>query len=105
MSRRDRYFEIFAYRKTIEYLYSNDENCLWKAAPKTSMADDMYREEWFDIDNEKRKTMLDTTSFALKLNSDGKLPVVFDAADFTRAGKDIFCCISMTTNEAGMKWV
>jgi glycine amidinotransferase len=69
------------------------------------MADDMYKEEWFDVDNEKRKTLLDKTSFALSLTEDGKLPVVFDAADFTRAGKDVFCCISMTTNEAGMKWV
>lgn len=84
-------------------MYANDPNCFWKAAPKTSMADDMYNEEWFDVDNETRKSLLNSTSFALK--NDGKLPVVFDAADFTRAGKDIFCCISMTTNVAGFNWV
>jgi len=56
MSRRDRYFEVFSYRKTIEYLYANDKNCYWKAAPKTSMADEMYNEIWWDVDNEVRKS-------------------------------------------------
>ena len=34
MSRRDRYFENLAFRDVIRHLWDNDENMLWKAAPR-----------------------------------------------------------------------
>ena len=42
MSRRDRYFEVFAVRQILRDLWREDPEMLWKAAPKPSMADDMY---------------------------------------------------------------
>lgn len=42
MSRRDRYFEVYAYRKLIQRLWREDKAVQWKAAPKASLSDEMY---------------------------------------------------------------
>ena len=46
MSRRDRYFEVDAVRPLVRQLWRDDPNMLWKAAPKPSMADEMYQPGW-----------------------------------------------------------
>ena len=41
MSRRDRYFEVYAYRKLIQRLWREDRSVQWKAAPKASLTEEM----------------------------------------------------------------
>jgi glycine amidinotransferase len=103
MSRRDRYYEVFAFRKVIQDLWRTDRACLWRAAPKNSMADSMYESCWVNLSDEERGRRMASaeTSFCLKDQPE----VVFDAADFSRTGKHVFGQISMTTNMAGVKWL
>ena len=49
MSRRDRFLEVFAYRSILKRLWTEDSEMLWKAAPKSSMADSMYDMDWVDL--------------------------------------------------------
>lgn len=79
MSRRDRYFEVMAFRDIISELYNSDKNMLWKAAPKPTMRDDMYREEWWDLELETRYKRMHEFTFCVSEDES-----VFDAADITR---------------------
>jgi glycine amidinotransferase len=101
MSRRDRFFEVFALRRLVEKVWNEDPNCLWKAAPKSSMRDSMYDPSWHTISEEERTERMGKADFGLKKNEE----IVFDAADFTRTGKHIFGQISMTCNEQALKWL
>lgn len=100
MSRRDRYFEVMAFRDIISELHKSDKNMLWKAAPKPTMRDGMYREEWWDLDLETRYKRMHDFTFCVSEDEP-----VFDAADITRCGKDIFVQLSMTCNRAGIEWL
>jgi glycine amidinotransferase len=100
MSRRDRFFEVYAYRSLLENLWRTDKKMLWRAAPKSSMADCMY-DEWVHLSDEERAKRMGDTSFCLRHDSE----VVFDAADFTRTGKHVFGQISTTTNAQGVQWM
>ncbi|MET9440580.1 glycine amidinotransferase [Streptomyces sp. NPDC006610] len=100
MSRRARYFEYQPYRKLVYEYWNADPRVLWTTAPKPSMADDMYREEFWDWPLEKRHAEMH--SFEFCINQD---EVVFDAADMSRLGRDILVQESMTTNRAGIRWL
>lgn len=100
MSRRDRYFEVFAYRDIIQKLWRKDENMLWKACPKPSMADEMYNASWWDQGDDERYDRMHDYDFNIN-NSEP----IFDAADITRCGRDIFAQLSMTCNQAGIDWL
>lgn len=77
------------YRKLIkEYFHTGAK---WTTAPKPLMSDELYvKEETFNADNE-----FVTTEFE----------PVFDAAEFTRIGTDLFVQRSQVTNEFGIEWM
>lgn len=100
MSRRDRFFEVYAFRKTIEEIWKNDRDAQWKSAPKPSMSDEMYDEKWWDLDREDRYRQMHAFSYCLRNNEP-----IFDAADMMRFGKDVFVQVSMTANECGIEWL
>jgi glycine amidinotransferase len=100
MSRRDRYFEHFAVRQILRDLWREDPNMLWKAAPKPSMADDMYDLSWWDWTPEERWEHMHKYQYCITNEEP-----IFDAADITRCGKDIFVQTSMTCNYAGIEWL
>mmetsp|Transcript_55783 Transcript_55783/g.103191 ORF Transcript_55783/g.103191 Transcript_55783/m.103191 type:complete len:488 (+) Transcript_55783:41-1504(+) len=101
MSKRCRYFEHLACRKICLELWRSDpERVRFLACPKPSMADAMYNHDFFDIPLEERFKRTRCYDFCVN-----ELEPVFDAADITRVGKDIFVQKSMTTNDSGIKWL
>ena len=100
LSRRDRYFEINAYRDAITTIWQNDDHCQWIAAPKSTMRDQMYNKSWWTLSNEQRYNNMHRYEYCIN-NSE----IIFDAADITRCGKDIFVQPSMTTNSLAIKWL
>lgn len=91
MAWRSRYFEFRPFRKLIkEYFHSGAK---WTAAPKPFMSDELYvSEDKFKVDEYGAFV---TTEFE----------PIFDAAEFTRIGKDIFCQRSQVTNDFGIEWM
>ena len=88
MAWRSRYFEFRAYRKLLnEYFRAGAK---WTAVPKPLMADDLYDPDW------KRAPYSYVTT---------EVEPVFDAADITRCGRDVFMQRSQVTNDAGIEWV
>ena len=76
-------------RKIKEYFLSGSK---WTAAPKPLMSDELYEpEETYEIGQNK----FVTTEFE----------PVFDAAEFTRIGTDIFVQRSQVTNNFGIEWM
>lgn len=94
MAWRSRYFEIYAFRDVIHKLFN--EGGKWLAAPKGSMADPFYNAGY----NPDNATIDGVRQFVVSENE-----VAFDAADFTRCGKDIFVQKSNVTNAMGIEWV
>eukprot|EP00931_Biecheleriopsis_adriatica_P108450 TRINITY_DN82775_c0_g1_i1.p1 TRINITY_DN82775_c0_g1~~TRINITY_DN82775_c0_g1_i1.p1 ORF type:complete len:486 (+),score=82.91 TRINITY_DN82775_c0_g1_i1:27-1484(+) len=101
MSKRSRYFEHLACRDICLDLWRKDPQRvkLW-SAPKPSMADSMYNPAFWDKTDEERFKSMREYEFCVN----EKEPV-FDAADITRVGKDIFVQKSMTTNDSGILWL
>lgn len=100
MSRRDRYFEVHSVRSIVRSLWRSDPRMLWKAAPKPSMADEMYKPEWWDLSQEERYDRMHEYDFCITNEEP-----IFDAADIMRCGKDLFVQLSMTCNDAGIDWL
>jgi glycine amidinotransferase len=100
MSRRDRYFEVHAVRPIVRALWRADAAMLWKAAPKPSMADEMYQPHYWELTTEERYARMHEYDFAITNEEP-----IFDAADMMRCGRDIFVQISMTCNLAGIDWL
>ena len=91
MAWRSRFFEYRPYRSLIkEYFHKGAK---WTAAPKPMMSDDLYvPEDKFKVSTANEFV---TTEFE----------PVFDAAEFTRIGKDIFVQRSQVTNNFGIEWM
>lgn len=91
MAWRSRFFEYRPYRKLIkEYFH---QGAKWTAAPKPQMSDELYvPESEFKVDTAGAFV---TTEFE----------PIFDAAEFTRIGKDIFVQRSQVTNDFGIEWM
>jgi glycine amidinotransferase len=100
MSRRARYFEYLAYRGLVSAYWNADPRAVWTVAPKPSMADGMYRHEFWQWSLEERHRQMHLFEFCITQDE-----VVFDAADMTRLGRDILVQESMTTNRAGITWL
>jgi glycine amidinotransferase len=100
MSRRGRFFEYRPYRKLVYQYWNSDPRVTWTTAPKPSMADGMYREEFWDWPLKKRHEQMHAFEFCITQDE-----VVFDAADMSRFGRDILVQESMTTNRAGIAWL
>ncbi|KAM9270822.1 glycine amidinotransferase, mitochondrial [Cariama cristata] len=98
MAWRARFFEYRAYRRIIKDYF----NCgaKWTTAPKPTMADELYDQDYPILSVEDRH----------KLAAQGKFVTTefepcFDAADFIRAGRDIFVQRSQVTNYMGIEWM
>ena len=83
MAWRARFFEYRAYRSIIKEYFK--KGAKWTTAPKPQMSDDLY-DFAYPISNAEDR---------FKLAAEGKFVTkefepCFDAADFTRAGRDIF---------------
>jgi glycine amidinotransferase len=90
MAWRSRYFEFRPYRKLIkEYFHSGAK---WTAAPKPFMSDELYVPE--------ESFRHDTADFVTT-----EFEPIFDAAEFTRIGKDLFVQRSQVTNDFGIEWM
>ena len=100
MSRRARYFEYLAYRSLVQGYWESDPRVTWTVAPKPSMADAMYRQEFWDWPLEQRYERMHSFEFCVTQDE-----VVFDAADMSRFGRDVMVQESMTTNRAGIRWL
>lgn len=91
MAWRSRFFEYRPYRKLIkEYFHAGAK---WTAAPKPTMSDELFVPESDFKENVTGNFV--TTEFE----------PVFDAAEFTRIGKDIFTQRSQVTNDFGIEWM
>eukprot|EP00754_Rhynchopus_humris_P044785 Rhum_TRINITY_DN4396_c0_g2::Rhum_TRINITY_DN4396_c0_g2_i1::g.14166::m.14166/K00613/GATM; glycine amidinotransferase len=94
MAWRSRYFEFRSYRRLIKEYFKTGAR--WTAAPKPQMADSLYRgiDEWVGSGGED--------AFVSIVTEDEP---VFDAAEFTRFGRDLFVQRSHVTNEFGIEWM
>lgn len=92
MAWRSRLFESRAYRSLIkEYFHAGAR---WTAAPKPQLGEESYdaRDDG-DYDVQAGRCVI--TEFE----------PLFDAADFSRCGRDIFCQITQVTNRFGIEWL
>lgn len=88
-----RLFESRAYRSLMKYYFSRGAR--WTAAPKPQLGTQTFNhndsDEGYDL-SAKRSVI---TEFE----------PLFDAADFSRCGRDIFCQVSQVTNKFGIDWL
>lgn len=94
MPQRARYFEFRAYRSQLMDYFR--QGARWSAAPKPLMRDDLYVER-----EAAGKTSFDFALTHLLRESEP----VFDAACFTRCGRDIFWQPDLVSNECGAEWL
>jgi glycine amidinotransferase len=109
MSQRARFFEEYCYRDLIQEYYKRDPKMIWTVAPKPQMKDNLYRdcvdrqlgrEAYWSLPMEKRFERMHMYEF-----STTEAEPVWDAADCTRLGKDVFVQHSKTTNRFGFEWL
>ena len=92
MADRSRYYEAWAYRSLFkEYFQAGAK---WTAAPKPQLVDALYDA------NYSVPTHDDAMHYVVT-----EFEPVFDAADFVRCGRDIFCQESNVTNKFGITWL
>lgn len=89
MAWRSRYFEFRAYRKLLKEYFATGAR--WTAAPKPELSDELYHPAY--------------DSRAANHSAITEFEPVFDAADFVRFGRDIFCQKSHVTNQFGIDWL
>jgi glycine amidinotransferase len=89
---RSRYFETCGYRPLLKEYFR--EGAKWTSAPKPELSDELYDYNWTEPEDDE-PTRLVITEFE----------PTFDAADFTRCGRDIFAQKSNVTNEFGIEWL
>jgi glycine amidinotransferase len=92
MAWRSRFFEAYAYRRLFKEYFT--QGAKWTAAPRPQLLDDLY-------DNAYRPPRKDEP---LRYIVNDFEPV-FDAADFVRCGRDLFCIRSNVTNPSGIAWL
>ncbi|XP_068169594.1 glycine amidinotransferase, mitochondrial-like isoform X2 [Antennarius striatus] len=98
MAWRSRFFEYRAYRPLIKEYFR--KGAKWTTAPKPTMSDDLYDPDY----------PMQTLADRHKLAAQGKFVTTehepcFDAAEFMRAGRDIFVQRSQVTNYMGIEWM
>ncbi|MDJ0951289.1 MAG: amidinotransferase [Alphaproteobacteria bacterium] len=92
MAWRCRYFELSAYRRLFKEYFA--KGARWTAAPKPELLDELYDHK-FTVPEGAEPLRYVINEFE----------PVFDAADFTRCGRDIFCIRSSVTNASGIEWL
>ncbi|XP_064647679.1 glycine amidinotransferase, mitochondrial-like isoform X2 [Lineus longissimus] len=93
MAWRSRFFEYRGYRTLMKEYFRGGAQ--WTTAPKPLMSDELYDKDWDQSQGLAAQGKFVTTEFE----------PCFDAADFMRAGRDIFAQKSHTTNDMGIDWV
>ena len=94
MAMRSRFFEYLPYRPLVTEYFN--AGARWAAAPKPSMADEMYVGDFsaerggFDADSNPALSDAEPC---------------FDAASFARCGRDIFYQPDVVTNDFGARWL
>lgn len=89
---RSRYHEINAYRPLLKDYFR--QGARWVAAPRPELKDEFYNY------NYQEPTSVADLEYTIT-----ELEPTFDAADFIRCGKDIFCQRSHVTNAIGIEWL
>ncbi|MFJ6392823.1 amidinotransferase [Streptomyces sp. NPDC091972] len=92
MAWRSRYYESLAYRPLLKEYFR--AGARWSAGPKPELTDQQFDLDWADP-GEDGPTRLVVTEFE----------PTFDAADFTRLGRDIIAQRSNVTNDFGIEWL
>lgn len=92
MADRSRYFEAFAYRPLFKEYFK--AGAKWTSAPKPQLLDALIDAD-YTIPTYDEPMRYVITEFE----------PVFDAADFVRCGRDIFCQESNVTNKFGIEWL
>ncbi|GGT79643.1 amidinotransferase [Streptomyces lateritius] len=87
-----RYFETHSYRPILKDYFRRGAR--WTAAPRPQLSDALF-EARFSIPRADEPMRYILTEFE----------PVFDAADFVRAGRDIFVTRSNVTNRSGIEWM
>jgi glycine amidinotransferase len=106
MAYRARYFEYLKYRPLIQEYFTR--GCRWTAAPKCSMSDALYDwdypEEFLAFTRGDPDVPDNVGPLAGRFITTESEPC-FDAADFTRFGRDIIAQRSQVTNSLGIEWL
>ncbi len=104
MSFRSRWFEYLCYRPLIEQYFREDRNMKWEAAPKPRLTEKSYKpgfwEEYRSLPADERLNKVRQNDLLLT-----EAEPLFDAADVSRFGKDLFVQLSMVTNRSGIQWL
>ncbi|WP_425246236.1 amidinotransferase [Streptomyces sp. NEAU-NA10] len=87
-----RYFETHSYRELLKDYFRRGAR--WTAAPKPQLTDELFEAD-FRTPKEGEPMRYILTEFE----------PVFDAADFVRAGRDLFVTRSNVTNQMGIDWL
>eukprot|EP00795_Rhopilema_esculentum_P000231 gene231-9870_t len=98
MAWRSRFFEYRAYRRLVKEYFN--AGAKWTTAPKPTMADELYDLGYPMKSVQERHKLAAMGRFVTTEHEP-----CFDAADFMRAGRDIFAQRSQVTNYAGIKWL
>ncbi|XP_077997057.1 glycine amidinotransferase, mitochondrial-like [Glandiceps talaboti] len=98
MGWRARFFEYRAYRPIIKDYFRRGAR--WTTAPKPQMSDELYDQNYPIKNVEDRHKLAAKGKFVTT-----EFEPCFDAADFIRAGRDIFVQRSQVTNYMGIEWM
>jgi len=98
MAWRSRWFEFRAYRALLKEYFK--AGAKWTSAPKPQMSDELYDQDYPMENLEQRHALAAQGKFVTT-----EFEPAFDAADFIRAGKDIFVQRSQVTNQFGIEWM
>lgn len=98
MAWRSRFFEYRAYRPLIKEYFR--KGAKWTTVPKGEMTDELYHQNYPVEDAEERQRLAKQGIYVTT-----EFEPCFDAADFVRAGKDIFAQRSNVTNYFGIEWM
>lgn len=103
MSYRSRWFEYLAYRPLLKRYFEADPRMRHSAAPKPRLSPASYKPDYFSTsiaDFDRIIGKADALDFVTTEEE-----VLFDAADATRCGRDIFVQHGFTTNLKGVDWL
>jgi glycine amidinotransferase len=102
---RSRWYEYLHLRPLFEMYFKEDPEFLWTAAPKPRLTDESYHPNFFyNFENVWSKEEKIRKYFDWDFQLTEKEPL-WDAADASRCGKDIFWQTSAVTNRSGMDWL
>jgi len=98
MAWRSRFFEYRAYRSLMKEYFS--KGAKWTTSPKPTMSDELYDMDYPMKSVQDRFSLEESNRFVTT-----EFEPCFDAADFMRAGTDIFVQRSQVTNLMGIEWM